>query len=107
MKIRRVVCLGFPLALAAVVAALVALRPVALKTSLSDLVGDGADAVPKSVRDASANLVPVIVDGRLKPPAPIEAVSEAARVLRDALPADCLLPDDANPLAAQIGRAHV
>ena len=97
MNARRLVCAGLPLALATLVAALLAARPVALKTSLADLVGDGADAVPKSVRDASANLVPVLVWSAADD---AEAVA-AANALRAAIPRDALEPDgEANPVAA-------
>ena len=83
--------------MATLVAALLAARPVALKTSLADLVGDGADAVPKSVRDASANLVPVLVWSAADD---AEAVA-AANALRAAIPRDALEPDgEANPVAA-------
>ena len=39
--LRRVLLVAVPLALAAVVALLLAVRPVALRTSLDDLVGEG------------------------------------------------------------------
>ena len=50
-----------PVALAAACAALLALRPVSLETSLYDLVGDAAASVPSAVRNHSSNLVPVVV----------------------------------------------
>ena len=50
-----------PVVLAAACAALLALRPVSLETSLYDLVGDAAASVPSAVRNHSSNLVPVVV----------------------------------------------
>ena len=101
----------------AVVAALLALRPVALQTSLADLVGDGANTIPKSVQTASANLVPILVWAppvgtdpgamfiKMNTPAgpvptPAGPVPSAVRALRATLPADFLEPEAENPLAA-------
>ena len=100
-KIRRLVLWCAPLALGAAVAALLALRPPALKTSLTDLVGDGANAIPASVRDASADLVPVLAVGGLAPAAQDRGGASAAlREFRAALPADALLADSTNLFAA-------
>ena len=107
--IRKIVLLCAPLALGAAVAAMLALRPPALKTSLADLVGDGANAIPATVRNASADLVPVLASDGLAPaaqdrgdaPAPDSAEPAAAlRELRAALPADAHLPDSTNMFAA-------
>lgn len=58
---RLTVALAVPAALAAACALALFLRPVDLRTSLYDLVGSAADAVPGAVRGHSARLVPVLV----------------------------------------------
>ena len=92
---RRALLGGVPLALAAVVAWLLAVRPVALRTSLDDLVGEGVAAVPASVRQASADLVPVLVWSSSDP----AAAAAAVRELRARLPADALVAPPENPFA--------
>ncbi len=95
---RRAVLWGAPWALGALAAALFAVRPIALRTSLDDLVGDGVEAIPASVRTASADLVPVLVWSADDDPA---VSARAARALRAQLPADTLVADaDENPFAA-------
>lgn len=84
--LRRAVLWGAPWALGLLAAALFVLRTVALRTSLDDLVGDGVEAVPASVRRASADLVPVLVWSGADPAA-------AARALRAQLPPDKLVAD--------------
>lgn len=94
---RRAVLWGVPCALGALVAALVAVRPVALRTSLDDLVGDGAEAVPASVRTASADLVPVLAWSETEP----AAAAAALQTIRSRLPAEKLAAHaDENPFAA-------
>lgn len=58
---RRAVLWGAPVALLALAAGLFVRRPIAFRTSLDDLVGDGVEAIPAAVRAASADLVPVLV----------------------------------------------
>lgn len=53
--------LSIPAAIALALAALLAARPVQVKTSLYDLVGDASSVFPEAVRNRSSNLVPVIV----------------------------------------------
>ena len=72
-----------PFALAAACAALLAVRPVALETSLYDLVGGAADSVPLAVRKHSSNLVPVVVSSEDP-----DLAREAADSLYTHLPAD-------------------
>ena len=83
-------------ALLAVAVALAVGRPVALRTSFDDLVGDGVEAVPASVRQASSDLVPVLL---WSPSDPSAAVA-AARTLRAELPADLLAEAPEDPFAA-------
>ncbi len=62
MGVRRLIAaFAVPAALAAACALALFLRPVDLRTSLYDLVGSAADAVPEAVRCHSARLVPVLV----------------------------------------------
>lgn len=53
--------LSIPALIALACAALLAARPVSVKTSLYDLVGDASSVFPEAVRNRSSNLVPVIV----------------------------------------------
>ncbi len=100
-KIRRWILGLAPIVLGVAVAALLALRPPALRTSLADLVGDGANAIPASVRNASADLVPVLASDGLAPAAQDRGLASAAlRELRAALPTDVFQPDTTNFLAA-------
>lgn len=93
---RRVVRRWTVPALLAVAVALAVGRPVALRTSFDDLVGDGVEAVPASVRQASSDLVPVLL---WSPSDPSAAVA-AARTLRGELPADLLAEAPEDPFAA-------
>lgn len=93
---RRVVRRWTVPALLAVAVALAVGRPVALRTSFDDLVGDGVEAVPASVRQASSDLVPVLL---WSPSDPSAAVA-AARTLRAELPADLLAEAPEDPFAA-------
>ena len=93
---RRVVRRWTVPALLAVAVALAVGRPVALRTSFDDLVGDGVEAVPASVRQASSDLVPVLL---WSPSDPSAAVA-AARTLRAELPADLLAEASEDPFAA-------
>jgi len=58
---RTVAALFAPVVLAVLCAALWLVRPVSVKTSLFDLVGDVAEQIPAAVREQSANIVPVVV----------------------------------------------
>lgn len=71
-------------------------RPVVLRTSFDDLVGDGVEAVPASVRRASSDLVPVLLWSPSDPAASVAA----ARELRARLPADLLAETPDDPFAA-------
>ena len=93
---RRVVRRWTVPALLAVAVALAVGRPVALRTSFDDLVGDGVEAVPASVRQASSDLVPVLL---WSPSDPSAAVA-AARTVRAELPADLLADAPEDPFAA-------
>ena len=93
---RRVVRRWTVPSLLAVAVALAVGRPVALRTSFDDLVGDGVEAVPASVRQASSDLVPVLL---WSPSDPSAAVA-AARTLRAELPADLLAEAPEDPFAA-------
>lgn len=82
MTWRRVVLSALvPLLLAGACLALLALRPVALKTSLYDLVGSAAERFPEAVRTQSAGLVPVVVSSAdpQAARAPAEALEGALR----------------------------
>ena len=72
-----------PLALASACAVLLAMRHVELKTSIYDLVGDVATAIPAAVRDRSSNVVPVIVSSP-----DLAAARSAAESLAERLSAD-------------------
>lgn len=62
MSVRRLsAAFAVPAALAALCALTLAVRSVDLRTSLDDLVGPAADAVPAAVRGHSARLVPLLV----------------------------------------------
>jgi len=92
---RRTVALAtVPLVLAAACAALLLARPVELRTSLYDLAGEGARAIPESVREASADLVPVLVSS-----ADREAARAAAETIAKNLPEEFLARAD-DPLDA-------
>jgi len=60
-RARTIAALSAPAALAVLCAVLWLLRPIAVKTSLFDLVGDAAEQIPAAVREQSANVVPVVV----------------------------------------------
>lgn len=83
-------------ALLALAVSLAVGRPIALRTSFEDLVGDGVEAVPASVRQASSDLVPVLVWSSSNSVAAIAA----ARDLRAKLPADLLAEMSDDPFAA-------
>ena len=72
-----------PCALAVACAALLAVRPVAVETSLYDLVGDAATSVPSAVRTHSSNLVPIVVSSEDP-----DIARDAADGLFSRLPAD-------------------
>ena len=55
-----IACVVVPLALASACAMLLATRHVELKTSIYDLVGDVATAIPAAVRERSSNVVPIM-----------------------------------------------
>ena len=55
---------SIPLALAVACVAIVSVRPVAVETSLYDLVGDASTAVPAVVREHSANIVSIVVSSK-------------------------------------------
>lgn len=92
---RRIVLWGVPLVLASLAALQLVLRPFTFRTSLYDLVGDGAAAIPESVRNASADLVPVLV-GPVEDP--LEAIA-VARAIRERVAADICVDFD-SPMAA-------
>lgn len=75
--------LAAPLAFASACAMLLAMRHVELKTSIYDLVGDVATAIPAAVRDRSSNVVPVIVSSP-----DFAAARSAAESLAERLSAD-------------------
>ena len=81
---RFIAALAVPAVLAAACALAFRLRPVEFKTSLYDLVGSAADAVPEAVRSHSSRLVPVLVSS---------TNSAAARAAADRLVA-CLPTND-------------
>lgn len=58
---RLIAAISVPAALAAACVFAVFLKPVDLRTSLYDLVGSAAEAIPAAVRDYSARIVPVLV----------------------------------------------
>ena len=93
---RRAVLWGAPVALLALAAGLFVRRPIAVRTSLDDLVGDGVEAIPAAVRAASADLVPVLVG----PADDVAQAVAAARAIQARLPSDKLVPTAENPLAA-------
>ncbi len=78
-----IACVVVPLALASACAMLLATRHVELKTSIYDLVGDVATAIPAAVRERSSNVVPVIVSSQ-----DFAAARSAAESLADRLSAD-------------------
>ena len=62
MSVRRILALlSVPLVLAAVCGTLFLLRPVEVRTSLDELIGDSGQIVPAAIRARSSSLVPVIV----------------------------------------------
>ncbi len=93
---RQIVLWGAPWALGLLAAVLFAVRPIAFRTSLDDLVGDGVEAMPTAVRTASADLVPILVG----PSDDVAQTVAAARAIRTRLPTDRLAPTADNPLAA-------
>ncbi len=99
VKIRRWILEFSPFAFGAAVAALFALHPPVLKTSLLDLVGGGADAIPLSVRNASADLVPVLASDAYAMETD-EGACAALRELCTMLPADVFLLESTNSFAA-------
>ena len=65
MSVRRILALlSAPLALAAVCGALFLWRPVEVRTSLDELIGDSGQVIPAAIRARSSSLVPVIVSAR-------------------------------------------
>lgn len=93
---RRAVLWGAPVVLLVLAAGLFVRRPIAVRTSLDDLVGDGVEAIPAAVRTASADLVPVLIG----PADDVAQAVAAARAIQARLPSDKLVPTAENPLAA-------
>ena len=82
-RMRRASLVAAPVALFAACALLAAFRPVEVKTSLYDLVGGAADAIPQAVRGRASNVVPVVVSA-----SDFLSARDAAVELSALLPAD-------------------
>ena len=82
-RLRTALLVAVPVALVAACALLFAVRPVEMETSLYDLVGDAAEAVPAAVRGRSAEVVPVMVSS-----GDFESARAAAEDLFAILPSD-------------------